>query len=134
MRTELGRIVILVNDYDEAFKFYEENLGCKKFFDLTDRRDLRYLHIGFNSESTAGIWFLLAETDEEKKRVGNQTAGQPVFVLYTDSFQKIFEKFLENKVKILRDPEVTQEYMSLNFLDLYGNEIVLVQLATQMEK
>lgn len=129
MKTELGRIVILVNDYDEAFKFYEVNLGCKKFFDLNDDRNLRYLHVGFNSESTAGIWFLKAETDEQKKCVGNQTAGQPVFVLYTDSFQEIFEKFLENEVKILRDPEVTKEYMSLNFLDLYGNEIVLVQLA-----
>lgn len=131
MKTELGRIVILVNDYDEAFKFYEENLGCKKFFDLTDERNLRYLHIGFHSESTAGIWFLKAETEEQKNLVGKQTADQPVFVLYTDSFQELFEKFLENKVKILRDPEVTQEYMSLNFLDLYGNEIVLVQLANK---
>ncbi len=131
MKTELGRIVILVNDYDEAFKFYEENLGCKKFFDLTDERNLRYLHIGFHSESTAGIWFLKAETEEQKNLVGKQTADQPVFVLYTDSFQELFEKFLENKVKILRDPEVTQEYMSLSFLDLYGNEIVLVQLANK---
>ena len=133
MKTELGRIVILVNDYDEAFKFYEENLGCKKFFDLTDRKNLRYMHVGFNSESTAGIWFLLAETEEQKKRVGNQTAGQPAFVLYTDSFEKLLNKFLENGVKILRDPEVTSEFMSLNFLDLYGNEIVLVQLITQQD-
>ncbi|MBK8549717.1 MAG: VOC family protein [Ignavibacteria bacterium] len=128
MKTEFGRIVILVNDYDEAFDFYEKNLGCKKFFDLTDERGLRYLHVGFNSESNGGIWFLKAETEEQKGRVGNQTSGQPVFVLYTDSFEELMEKLIQNKVNIIREPEVTPDSMSLNFLDLYGNEIVLVQL------
>ena len=69
MKTELGRAVLLVDDFDEAFKFYEENLGCKKFFDLIDDKGRRYLHIGFNSESSAGLWFIKAETDEEKKLV-----------------------------------------------------------------
>ena len=127
-KTELGRVVLLVNDYDEAFDFYEKNLGCKKFFDLTDKKGLRYLHIGFNSESSAGIWFLKAKTDEEKERVGNQTSGQPVFVLYTDSFDDHLEKLLENEVSIVREPEITEEYMLLNFSDLYGNVITLVQL------
>lgn len=128
MKTELGRVVILVNDYDEAFKFYEKNLGCKKFFDLTDNRGLRYLHVGFNSDSSAGIWFLKANTEEEKEKVGNQTSGQPVFVLYTDSFDDLLETLIENEVTIVREPEITEEYMLLNFLDLYGNVIVLVQL------
>ncbi|MCB0728771.1 MAG: VOC family protein [Ignavibacteriae bacterium] len=128
MKTKLGRVVILVKDYDEAFEFYEKNLGCKKFFDLTDDRGLRYLHVGFNSESSAGIWFLKAQTDEELERVGNQTSGQPVFVLYTDSFDDHLETFINNEVKIVREPEITEEYMLLNFLDLYGNVITLVQL------
>ncbi|HMQ68300.1 MAG TPA: VOC family protein [Ignavibacteria bacterium] len=128
MNTKLGRVVILVKDYDEAFEFYEKNLGCKKFFDLTDDRGLRYLHVGFNSESSAGIWFLKAITDEEKERVGNQTSGQPVFVLYTDSFDDHLETLINNEVKIVREPEITEEYMLLNFLDLYGNVITLVQL------
>ena len=51
-----------------------------------------------------------------------------MFVLYTDSFDDQLEKFIENKVEIVREPEITDEYMSLNFLDLYGNVIVLVQL------
>lgn len=128
MKTELGRIVILVNDYDEAFKFYEENFGCRKFFDLTDNNGQRFLHLSFCPDSPAGLWFLIAETEEQKKRVGNQTGGQPVFILYTDSFEEQLEKLNQNEVKIVRGPEMTNEHMSLNFLDLYGNEIVLVQL------
>ncbi len=128
MKTELGRIVILVENYDEAFKFYEENLGCKKFFDLTAESGQRFLHICFDSESPAGLWFLEADTEEQKLRIGNQTAGMPVFVLYTDSFEELLESFIQNSIKIVKGPEVTAESMSLNFLDLYGNEIVLVQL------
>ena len=128
MKTELGRLVLLVNDYDEAFEFYQKNLGCKKFFDLIDSRGLRYLHVGFHSESSAGIWFLKAESEEEKERVGNQTSGQPVFVIYTDAFDEHLETLIKNEVTIVREPEITEEYMLLSFLDLYGNVIVLVQL------
>lgn len=128
MKTELGRVVVLVNDYDEAYKFYEENLGCKKFFDLTNDKGQRFLHISFDSESTAGIWFLKAETEEEKSRVGNQTAGMPVFVLYTDSLEELMTHLINNGVKITKGPETAEDSISINFLDLYGNEIVLVQI------
>ncbi|MEO8664166.1 MAG: VOC family protein [Ignavibacteria bacterium] len=131
MKTELGRVVLLVENYDEAFKFYEKILGCKKFFDLKDETGQRFLHICFDSESPAGIWFLKADTEEQKSRIGNQTSGIPVFVLYTDSFEELLERFIQNNIKIVKGPEVTAEAMSLNFLDLYGNEIVLVQLIKQ---
>jgi predicted enzyme related to lactoylglutathione lyase len=127
MKTELGRVVILVNDYDEAFKFYKENFGCKKFFDLNDETGQRFLHICFDSESPGGLWFLEASTEEEKKRVGNQTGGQPVFVLYTDSIDEQIENLNRNGVKITRGPEITEEFISMSMLDLYGNEIVIVQ-------
>ncbi len=128
MKTELGRIVILVNDYDEAFNFYEKNFGCRKFFDLKDDKGQRFLHISFDSESSAGLWFILAENEEQMKRVGDQTGGQPAFVIYTDSFEEQLEKLNQNEVKIVKGPEITDEFMSMNLLDLYGNEIVMVQL------
>lgn len=128
MKTQLGRIVILVKDYDEAFEFYEKNLGCKKFFDLTDDNGQRFLHISFDSESPTGIWFIKAETDEQKKCIGRQTAGMPVFVLYTDSFDEFVNRLIVNNITILREAEESNDSVSLSFLDLYGNEIVLVQL------
>lgn len=128
MKTELGRFVILVNDYDEAFEFYEQALGCKKFFDLTDENGIRFLHISFDSESKAGIWFLKADTEEEKARVGNQTGGTPVFALYTDSIDELVKNLLKHKVRITKGPEISDDSVSVNFLDLYGNEIVIVQM------
>lgn len=128
MKTELGRIVLLVNDYDEAFEFYEKNLGCKKFFDLTDESGRRFLHIGFDSESKAGIWFVKAEDEKMKERVGNQAGGAPALVLYTDSIEEVTNTLLQNNVRITGEPGITEDSVSINFLDLYGNEIVLVQL------
>ncbi len=128
MKTDLGRVVILVNDYDEAFEFYKENFNCKKFFDITQFDGKRYLHISFGGESRAGLWFIKAETEEQKSLVGKQTAGTPLLVMYTDSLEEMTESFSEKGVKFKTEPIITDDYMSVHVYDLYGNEIVFVQL------
>lgn len=132
MKVDLGRSVILVKDYDEAYEFYKDNFGCKKFFDITEDDGKRYLHICFDSETRAGVWFLLAETEEQKEMVGRQTGGLPVLVLYTDDFEELYENISNNDVKFKSEPDITKEYKSVSLYDLYGNEIVIVQsLSTQ---
>jgi len=129
MELSLGRIILLVNDYDEAFEFYERALLCKKFFDITEKGQ-RFLHISLNANDKAGIWFLKAETDEQKLRVGNQTSGQPVFVIYTDSLEEYYNHLVNENVRIVRKPVDIPEYKFFHFLDLYGNEIVMVEMKT----
>jgi predicted enzyme related to lactoylglutathione lyase len=127
MKTELGRITILVRDCDEAYEFYEKNLGCKKFFDLVDEKGRRYLHVGFNSELAAGIWLCEAETEEQMNCIGNQTAGKPVMVIYTDSLPQLYDKLVANGTRITREPVTINEQQFLQFTDLYGNEIVAAE-------
>jgi len=129
MELSLGRIILLVNDYDEAFEFYQRALLCKKFFDIMENGQ-RFLHIGLNANDKAGIWFLKAETVEQKSRVGNQTSGQPVFVIYTDSLDEFYNHLVKENVKIVREPVDIPEYKFFHFLDLYGNEIVMVEMKT----
>jgi len=128
MKVDLGRSVILVNDYDEAFEFYKLNFGCKKFFDITKDDGQRFMHICFDSETRAGLWFLKAETEEQQEAVGRQTAGMPMLVLYTDDFDELTEIISDNGVTFNCEPEITDEYKSVSLNDLYGNEIVIVQL------
>lgn len=128
MKTELGRVTILVNNCDEAYEFYEKNLGVKKFFDLVGENGKRYLHVGFDSELAAGMWLSEAEGDEEIKRVGNQTAGKPVLVIYTDSLPAFYDRLLQNGTGIRREPETVNEQQVLEFEDLYGNTIVVVEI------
>jgi predicted enzyme related to lactoylglutathione lyase len=125
-----GRIIVLVNDYDEAFEFYERALLCKKFFDLSENGE-RFLHIGFNSNDKSGIRFLKAETDEEKARVGNQTAGKPIFALYTDNLNEFYNHLVEQNVIITKEPAEKTDSIYLHFSDLYGNEIVLVEMKSE---
>ena len=129
MELSFGRIIILVNDYDEAFEFYERVLLCKKFFDITENSQ-RFIHIGLNANDKSGIWFLKAETEEQRSRVGNQTAGQPLFVIYTDSMHEFYLHLVNENVRIVKEPVEIPEYKFFHFLDLYGNEIVMVEMKT----
>ena len=128
MQNSIGRIVLLVHDYDEALAFYEKALGFQLLFDVTSETGQRYLHVAPSGKNSAGIWFLKAHSEEQQKVVGKQTQGQPTFVLYTNSFDQMHERLLQHKVRIKKEPEEAMDSRYLHFLDLYGNEIVLVQL------
>ncbi len=129
MKISLGRIVLLVRDYDEALHFYETNLNAKKITDTISESGKRYLHIRFEDKSF-GIWFLKAETPEQLAQVGKQTAAMPSMVFYTDDLVEAYRELLRNQVTISKPPvnEGEGKFSFLHFLDLYGNEIVLVQL------
>jgi predicted enzyme related to lactoylglutathione lyase len=124
----LGRVIILVHNYDEAFAFYERSFEFKKIVDYTTESGQRFLHIGTGSEDEAGIWFLKADTKEQKERVGNQTSGQPTLVIYTSSLENLYQNLELQGVKIKVKPVLTQDYKFFHCYDLYGNEIVAVQL------
>lgn len=121
-------MVLLVKDYDEAFSFYETALGFKKIFETTTPNGQRFLHIAPQTGDATGIWFLQAQTPADLQLVGKQTGGHPTFVLYTDSFEELHQQLISHQVHITKAPQTTPEYQFLHFLDLYGNEIILVQL------
>lgn len=123
----IGRVIILVHDYDEAFAFYEQSFSFKKIVDYTENGQ-RFLHAGPGSKDEASIWFLKADTKEQKERVGNQTGGQPILVIYTSSLEILYQHLNRQGVKIKVQPVITQDYKFFHCHDLYGNEIVVVQL------
>lgn len=128
MKNYLGRIILLIEDYEAAASFYEKNFGFKKMFDVTTDVGQRFLHMGSDPLDTLGIWFLKADTKEQKERIGNQTSGQPTMVIYTTSLEELFQKLKENNVKIKIEPVLTPDYKFFHCFDLYGNEIVVVEI------
>ncbi|WP_315816980.1 hypothetical protein [Paraflavitalea speifideaquila] len=46
MKNYFGRMIVLVEDYDQAFGFYNRNFGFQKIFELTTDVGQRFLHIG----------------------------------------------------------------------------------------
>jgi predicted enzyme related to lactoylglutathione lyase len=128
MHTKLGRVVILVNDYDEAYQFYEANFFCKKIFDSTTPEGQRFLHIGFTENDGTGIWFLKADIEDPKTTVGKQTSGQPTLVIYTDDCNGLYTHVRNSGVTITEKLVSTTDSKFFHCLDLYGNRITVVEL------
>lgn len=128
VKNSIGRFILLVHDYEETLRFYQDVLGFQILFDSTSETGKRYLHMGPAKKEGTGIWFLKADTPDQQQAVGRQTLGQPTFVLYTNAFEKMHEKLQEHGVRIRKKPQETEDARFLHFLDLYGNEIVMVEL------
>jgi len=128
MKNHLGRIVLLVEDYEESADFYETNFGFKRMYDVTTDVGQRFLHIGSESFETIGIWFLKADTKKQKDRVGNQTGEQPTMVIYTNEIETLYERLKSNRVKLKTEIIKTPEYAFFHCYDLDGNEIIVTEL------
>ena len=77
----LGRLVLLVNDYDTAISFYQDKLGMEVFVDMAVGQQ-RFVHLRLPEQPSVGVWLLQAQTQAQRDRVGDQTGGQPC-LLYT---------------------------------------------------
>ena len=51
----LGRLVVLVQDYDAALAFYRAAFGARVLFDAPSPTGDRYLHVGFDSAGGASF-------------------------------------------------------------------------------
>ena len=120
----LGRIVVLVRDFDEAARFYHEKLGLSILFDAGEDEG-RFLHLGFKQ---GGVWLLLARTEAAQARVGNQTGGEPVGVIYTSDVRAEHTRLVSNGVRVDGEVKTDEGSAWCRFFDLYGNQWVLVQL------
>ena len=128
MINHLGRIIILVHDYDDALAFYRDTLGFELLVDTPGPGDLRFVHVGPRGQANVGIWFMQARTDAQRARVGNQTGGEPVCVLYTGDVHSAYHTLRERGVHFHGEPAPEPGAIAVHFDDLYGNEIVLVEL------
>ena len=122
----LGRLVILVTDYDTAIAFYQDKLGMEVFVDMAVGAQ-RYVHLRLPEQPSVGVW-LQAQTQAQRDRVGDQTGGQPVGVFYTSDTRRDHARFAAQGVRFTREPVEDAVAVYAHFIDLYGNEFVLVQL------
>lgn len=123
----LGRLVVLVRDYDEALRFYQEAFGASVIHDAPSPSGDRYLHLGFG-DSDAGLWLLRARS-EGIERVGRQTAGEPLAVFYTEDAAAAVERARTAGATITRPLLSADGATFAHVADLYGNAFVIVELA-----
>lgn len=124
----LGRIVVLVHDYDAALAFYRAAFGARVLFDAPSPTGDRYLHVGFGPEAGAGVWLLRAG-GEAAARVGRQTGGEPLAVFYTPDVRAAVTRAKAAGAEVVRPVEHADGASFAHLADLYGNVLLLVELS-----
>jgi catechol 2,3-dioxygenase-like lactoylglutathione lyase family enzyme len=129
MQTHIGQIALLVNDYDEAIKYYVNILQFRLVEDtlLSDKK--RWVVIEPRESKNQGCKLLLAKAanDNQLKYVGNQTGGRVFLFLYTSDIEKFHNNLIVNSVEIINGPRIEPYGKVLVFRDLYGNLWDLIQ-------
>ncbi len=123
----VGRVVLLVRDYDEALDFYTR-LGFQVLFDQVAENGFRFVHVGLGDQNGVGLWLLQPADDEQRGLVGRQGGGQPMLVLYTDDVHSDYLRLSSQGVMFRDEPREEADSFVAHFRDLYGNEHVLVQV------
>lgn len=129
MKQAIGYIALVVEDYDEAIRFYVETLGFRLVEDtFVPPQQKRWVLVAPPGSSETKLLLARAVGDEQVSRVGNQTGGRVFLFLHTDDFWRDYQVYQSRGVVFVRPPSVEAYGTVAVFKDLYGNLWDLLQL------
>ena len=121
MKQRLAHIAILVDDYDEAIKFYTEKLHFTLVEDTRLSETKRWVLVRPKGSNECCLLLAKAANQEQKSRVGNQTGGRVFLFLHSDNFERDYQNLLSNQIEIMRHPQQEVYGTVAVFKDVYGN-------------
>ena len=127
MKQRIAHIALVVEDYDDAIKFYTEKLGFNLIEDTVLSETKRWVLVAPKGAADCCLLLAKAANEEQKSRIGNQTGGRVFLFLFTDDFYRDYNKMIADDVKFVRDPKEEDYGTVAVFEDLYGNQWDLVQ-------
>jgi catechol 2,3-dioxygenase-like lactoylglutathione lyase family enzyme len=127
MKQSIAHIALVVNDYDEAIKFYTEKLGFVLLDDTPQSETKRWVLVAPKGAEECCLLLAKGVGDEQRSRIGNQTGGRVFLFLKTDDFWRDYRNLRQKNVNFVREPK-TEDYGTVAvFEDLYGNLWDLVE-------
>jgi len=122
MKQNIGMMTYLVNDYDEAIKYFTEKLKFVLLEDTDRGGGKRWVRV--TPSGSDGFCLLLAKatTEEQLKAVGMQTGGRVAFFIYTDDFWRDYNFMKANGIDFTEEPRHEDFGTVVVFRDLYGNK------------
>jgi len=121
MKQHIAHIALVVNDYDEAIRFYTEKLNFDLIEDTVLSETKRWVLVRPKGAAECCLLLAKAVGNERKSRIGNQTGGRVFLFLYSDDFWRDYHQMLENGINFVREPKVEDYGTVAVFEDLYGN-------------
>lgn len=130
MLQSLAHIALVVNDYDEAIKFYTQTLHFVLLEDKVMSATKRWVMIAPQGSTGTSILLVKASNEEQQSRIGNQTGGRVFLFLYTDDIKRDYQNLVDKKVTIVEELTIKPHGTVLVFADLYGNLWDLIEPRT----
>jgi len=131
MKQSLAQIALVVNDYDEAIRFYTSILGFTLIEDTVLSETKRWVVVAPDPSSGCRLLLARAASDEQRSRIGNQTGGRVFLFLHTDNIERDHKSLTSRGVEFIR-PIQHEPYGAVAvFKDLYGNLWDLIEPAVR---
>ena len=126
----IDKIAIVVDDYDQAIRFFTEALGFELVEDspaLTTEggRPKRWVVVRPPGAET-GIRLARADGECQVAAVGNQVAGRVGFFLQVEDFDAAYRRMTAAGVKFVTEPRDEPYGRVTIFLDISGNRWDLI--------
>jgi catechol 2,3-dioxygenase-like lactoylglutathione lyase family enzyme len=128
MKQSIGCVSVVVENYDEAIRFYVDTLGFSLVEDTyLETQDKRWVLVAPPGCAESKLLLARAVGAEQLSRVGNQTGGRVFLFLHTDDFWRDFHEYSSRGVVFVREPSEQSYGTVAVFKDLYGNLWDLLQ-------
>ncbi len=128
MTQSIVHIALVVQDYDEAIKFYTEKLKFTLVEDTYQpEQDKRWVVVAPPGTSGTTILLARASKPEQEPFIGNQAGGRIFLFLGTDDFWRDYHQMKADGIEFIREPKEQPYGIVAVFRDLYGNLWDLVQ-------
>ncbi|MEM9293388.1 MAG: VOC family protein [Acidobacteriota bacterium] len=124
--TQITSVTILVEDQDEALKWYTEKLGFEVVTDLQYAEDARWLTVVPKGQTFPEI--SLERAGEARAALVGQSGST---VLATEDCHGTFELLKERGVETLGEPQKLPWGTQAMFKDLYGNLLIILEAPEQ---
>ena len=127
MQQRIAHIALVVREYDEAIDFYVNTLGFQLLEDTQLSTAKRWVLVAPPGAKECCLLLAKAANEEQATRIGDQTGGRVFLFLFTDDFERDYEKYLYRGVNFVRPPQDFEYGRVAVFEDLYGNMWDLLQ-------
>jgi uncharacterized glyoxalase superfamily protein PhnB len=126
MFKKFGKIIITVQDYDEALDFYVDKLGFVKLVDKELAPGMRWVSVAPAKTNETVVVFEKAASDADKERLGKQFKTMTLD-LVTDNLDKTYEELRTKGVQFVEEPTTAPWGKQAVIKDLYGNIFDIVE-------
>lgn len=121
MYNRIAHIALVVKNYDEAIHFYTNKLDFILLEDTKIDELKRWVVVAPPGAKECSLLLAKAANKKQLASIGNQTGGRVGFFLFTDDFNRDYDKLRNQGVTFVRPPKKEPYGVVAVFKDLYGN-------------